>query len=331
MNKSPIFILGLHKSATTLLRNLLDGHPELFVIPFETHFFQLSNFWVDYEYRRARPKPSASQADAVANFIRFVKKISTTSDAFGDAFIKGKIDPKKFEHLLTPPADTCTSLLISQYFESIAQSITDTTYQKSHRLVEKSVEHAEFTLELQQLFPDAKFVRILRNPYSNIVSLRKFQTNNYTFPLMHRVLATMENSYWNLYKNKFLLSSDNYKMIRYEDLVSEPEQIMTDVADFLDISFEPSLLTPTLLGKSWKGNSMSGKKFKGISSARLKQWKKEIQPMEIYYINKLFPFLLEDFGYERISTNGVFLKPAPKENPARYVINRLYRFYLRHI
>ena len=38
-NISPIFILGCTKSGTTLLRNLFDGHPDLFIIPFETHFF----------------------------------------------------------------------------------------------------------------------------------------------------------------------------------------------------------------------------------------------------------------------------------------------------
>ena len=41
-NKNYVFILGQHKSGSSLLRSLLDGHPDLFVIPVETHYFSLS-------------------------------------------------------------------------------------------------------------------------------------------------------------------------------------------------------------------------------------------------------------------------------------------------
>jgi hypothetical protein len=43
MNQS-IFILGAHKSGSSLLRSLLDGHPQLFAIPLETHLFQTAGF-----------------------------------------------------------------------------------------------------------------------------------------------------------------------------------------------------------------------------------------------------------------------------------------------
>ena len=51
----PIFILGCTKSGTTLMRNLFDGHPDLFVIPFESHFFQNTGRGIEYSYRRTRP------------------------------------------------------------------------------------------------------------------------------------------------------------------------------------------------------------------------------------------------------------------------------------
>jgi len=38
--KAPIFLLGSHKSETSLLRALLDGHKDLFVFPTETHLFK---------------------------------------------------------------------------------------------------------------------------------------------------------------------------------------------------------------------------------------------------------------------------------------------------
>src|SRR3569832_319873 len=38
--RSPVFICGTARSGTTLLRDLLDGHPELVVIPVESGFYQ---------------------------------------------------------------------------------------------------------------------------------------------------------------------------------------------------------------------------------------------------------------------------------------------------
>lgn len=35
-----IFILGAHKSGTSLVRSLLDGHPDLNVVPIELHFLR---------------------------------------------------------------------------------------------------------------------------------------------------------------------------------------------------------------------------------------------------------------------------------------------------
>lgn len=51
--ESPIFILGCHKSRTSLLRALFDGHDDLFVVPFETHFFQRTGHVIDYAFRKS--------------------------------------------------------------------------------------------------------------------------------------------------------------------------------------------------------------------------------------------------------------------------------------
>ncbi|SMO83235.1 sulfotransferase family protein [Gracilimonas mengyeensis] len=335
MIQQPIFILGLHKSGTTLLRNLLDGHPDLGVIPFESHTFQLLNYWVDLEYRRQRPNQTITPSDLESDINDFIASINSNNNTYADAHIEGKIDEKRFEDSFSVPREGAKEpkKLIVNYFNAIYKSLYSSAPGESIRFVEKSVENAEFAAFIHKLFPEVKFIRIVRNPYSNIVSFRKFQINNHAFPLMHRLLATMEKSYHQLYKNKLLFTPDTYKIIRYEDLVSKPKETMEQIAQFLGISFEPSLLEPTVLGKPWKGNSMSNRKFEGISSSRLHQWKKEILPMEVYYINKLFPFMIKDFGYKYIKAykKGAFLKPAPKENPARYVVNRLYRIYLRHI
>lgn len=48
MLRKPIFIASIHKSGATHLRTILDGHPNIFAIPFESHFFQLVN---EYQFQ----------------------------------------------------------------------------------------------------------------------------------------------------------------------------------------------------------------------------------------------------------------------------------------
>ncbi len=51
MEDRPIFIFGCAKSGTKLMRNLFDWYAELFVVTFESHFFQNTGRGIDY-YRR---------------------------------------------------------------------------------------------------------------------------------------------------------------------------------------------------------------------------------------------------------------------------------------
>ena len=52
MNQKPIFIFGPHKSGTSLLRSLLDGHPDLFSIPIESHVFSGMGMGIRYEKKK---------------------------------------------------------------------------------------------------------------------------------------------------------------------------------------------------------------------------------------------------------------------------------------
>ena len=105
-------------------------------------------------------------------------------------------------------------------------------------------------MELHQLFPNAKFVHIVRNPYSNIVSFRRFFTSGGTYPLLNRMISSMRNNYYFLYKNRDLIP--NYYIIRYEDLVQNfDKEIKTPNIDFrkflMDLLFYDSYFFKILI------------------------------------------------------------------------------------
>ena len=326
MNQKPIFLLGAHKSGTSLLRSILDGHSQLYAIPIESHYFQNIKYWVNYEYRSQKPQRMSTK-EIINNFCKWIHKCNISTDQYGDSIAKGLFDEFKFKEIFSTikPTDNDKEL-IEKYLEAIYFSLNETQISNKIRIVEKSVENAEFAVDLNHLFPQAKFIHIIRNPYANIVSLRKYKSINYGFPLMPRILKSLYNSFYYLYKNQRVIK--NYFTIRYEDLVLNPEKSVKSIGDFLAIEFENILLTPTTQSKLWHGNSTTGQVFHGIVSSNLDKWKSEIHQMEVKYINKLFPFMLEDYGYEVYQHDGSWWKRAKGENIKRYIYNRVYNFYL---
>ncbi len=328
MNSKPIFILGAHKSGTSLVRSILDGHSRIYSIPIESHYFQLSKRWVDYAYRSERPGPISTE-ELIKRMCDWIHLTNTTADKFSDSVAYGIFDEKRFQQAIsTLNLKEGDRACIERYFSAIYYANKGSHLNEQLRVVEKSVEHAEFAQELHQLFPRAKFIHIVRNPYSNLVSFRKFKSLLYGAPLMPRIVRSLNNSFYYLYKNQKLLNKNIYMVIRYEDLVTSPEEAILKICDFLELPFEDILLTPTYQGKSWGGNSTSGEEFHGISASHLNKWKKEILPYEVWYVNHLFSFVLKDFNYPTFSMNGSYWKRAKGENLKRYLYNRLFRYYL---
>lgn len=327
MNQQPIFLLGPHKSGTSLLRSILDSHSQLFVIPIETHYFQLIGRWVDYEYRSERPKDE-NHKQIIGNLIQYIHDRNTNPINYGDSDVRGLFNEKRFQKAIsTIDESEGDKQRIEKYFEAIYFSLRHEKLSDDIRVVEKSIENAEFAIELQTLFPQAKFIHIVRNPYANIVSIRKSKSGKPGFPLMPRIIKSFYNSYYYLYKNQKIIP--NYLVIRYRDLVSNPKDQIKKLCAYLEIPFEKILLTPTLQGNLWEGNSSTNQSFSAIDPSRLNSWQENILPLEVYYINKLFPFVVKDFGYQEFQNGGSIWKKAKGENLIRYIYNRLYYFYVK--
>ena len=329
MNSQPIFICGAHKSGTSLMRSLFDGLGSVFTIPIESHFFQNMHYWVNNEYRRERPK-KISKEQAIDRFCKFIKRNNRVEDRLSDSMTKGLFDEEKFREYIVKIKDVKTQKEILEiYYSAIYYSIYGKQLSNKYRIIEKSVENAEFAIDLSVMYPDAKFIHIVRNPYANFVSLRKFKSVKYGYPLLHRLVNTLSNNYYYLYKNQRII--ENYYVVRYQDLVQEPEETIKDIAKYLEIPFTEKMLKPTSMGKDWAGNSTTGICYSTISDENLFVWKDEIYPVEVEYVKKLFPFILDDYNYEHIKADGSFWRPVKGESIQRYFVNRIYKFYLQEM
>ena len=321
----PIFILGAHKSGTSLLRSLFDGHTDLFVIPKETHLFEMTGYWVDYQLRRKQPQ-TMTPKKIVNAFTSMIEEYNSVANYKADNVTLDRWDTAIFRKSLESSNLSNPNAIFTAVFQAMHQSLHGHPLNALKHVVEKSVEHAEFALDLNVIFPEARFIHLIRNPYANLVSLRRFKSEN-GYPFLKGLIHSLYNSYYHLYRNSRLLT--NYIIVRYEDLVTNPKKTVNELIQFIDIPFQEILLQPTVDGKHWGGNSAYSSHLSGISTASLTKWQSEIYDLEIKLLNQTIPaHFFSEYKYEQVERNVWPKKPIPGESLKRYLGNRLLSYYL---
>ena len=322
-NHKLVFILGVHKSGTSLLRSLLDDHDEIFAIPFESHIAHLLNWETRYPLRAELADPHYKKNTFFDRAIQWIEASNTVADPYADSQLLGKFDVSVFKKALLEGSHLeAEADLILHYFYAINQALGRPDLSKNTRIVEKSVENLEHVPKLKKLFPDAVFVTIVRNPYANLVTLRKyFMKMDTKYPLLDRGLRSIRDGFYFAEANKHLVGSET--TLTYESILSHPEKVMKKVATELQVEYSPSLLQPTSMGQAWGGNSVHDKQFTGISDKNLDRWKGEINDLEIDLVNQHLSQVLERFAYARLNKPLASWKPQKKEGLRAYLANRV--------
>lgn len=120
--------------------------------------------------------------------------------------------------------------------------------------------------QFAEIYPDGKLISIVRDPKNWFPSALRHKPKTYedvetAMQLWKKsVEATIAN------KERF---GEQICIIKFEDLVAKPEPVMRYLSQFLDISFDPILLTPTFNGSPIGANTSFGSEKKPIVKSTL--------------------------------------------------------------
>ncbi len=244
--RGPIFVLGAHKSGTSLVRAVLDGHPELLAIPLETHFMRAGGVTSSYLLDPLRRVPAGQ-----ASLERASEMYLTAQRATGDGGLALAPELHRIAHEfcielsdveLGPAA--LLDALASFWFRQGAGTADAV-------VVEKSVEHVVLASVLRECFPCARLVFVVREPARHLLSIRRHFDRKGGRLLRREVLAIAQG----LVAAEAALEDEDSFVLRYEDLVATPEELTGRLAKFLEVPWSTSMLHPTILGRDWAGNS----------------------------------------------------------------------------
>jgi Sulfotransferase family len=315
------FAAGQAKSGTTLLMALLDGHPQLLVLPEETAYFPTA---VNKYERRGR----RAQFD-------YLTQESLSRILFGGPAEWEKTDyahfpaaefRERFERAAFEPVNADKDLLVIM-MESYAASLR-TPLAGIVRWVEKTPANRRFIPQILQRFPSAKLLLTLRDPRAILAAQIALERTRRTreFSVYYCI------SHWKQAARLAARAETGELpalMTRYEDLVMEPATAMERVCRFLEITFAREIvLTPTKLGKHWSGNSATEREFSVVTSERVDSWRQELSEDEIGWVEWHCRDLMGHFGYEPIVSRSNFrrhwARPIREERPKQYFKSRYY-------
>jgi len=257
----PVFICGHHRSGTTMLQSLLDGHPQLLMLPNEATYF------TSFAYvARAAPTSAALDRFAAEWIARFV------DPNFEPHFRLGRVGAER-----SPCVDFARALfgwnaalrgrarpnLIALL--ALAAAFKATTAKESIPLlwVEKTPQNEQCVGGLAGL-ERARFVQLVRDPRSTLASLKEtYRTNGRArFDAAEHARA-IGRSLRLAVENQSLLRH-RYLVVRYEDLVERTDREVERVRRFLEIAPDASLLRPTAGGIAVRANSSFGAPVPGV-------------------------------------------------------------------
>ena len=320
-----VFICGFMKSGTTLLLELLDNHPELIVMPGDSNLIN----WINNTLNTPLEKRLISWD------VHWISRLINPTGQKPFWIMGEKEHPYlEFLHYLNywledlPSSDTSPfiAVVLAFYCANPQRAINPKFW------VEKTPRNEMKIDQILNYFPSARFIHIVRDPRSNMASLKRRCK-------LHKLDWDVEGYAYSIQKSNKLcflnqkrLGKDWYHILRYEDLVKNPEVEMTNIANFLGIKIDNNLLYPTVNGLPAKSNTMfKERQIQGKILATLSEkWRTELNTVEQKEVLALLYPVAKRLGYEwklgSISWANDFYYYQVR---FRYLLSRIFRRFRR--
>lgn len=270
------FLVGCPRSGTTLLRAMVDAHPDV-AIPGESHFIPtLARRRASYETRRGFDL---------------------------DKFLRDILADERLARWHIPEVSIGTALA-----DAGPGSLPDAiralfaTYAAGRRkplYADKTPGYVRALPRLARLFPEARFVHIVRDGRDVALSLREMEWASPDLATLARVWR-INVEYGRRAGER--LGPERYLEVRYEELVDRPETTLRTVCAFLGLPFAPTMLRYHVdaerLTPSFR-DPLPHAHVRLPPTKGLRHWATQMSREEVALFETIAGTALEQAGYDR--------------------------------
>ena len=267
-----IFLTGHRKAGTSLLAKLLEGHDD--VASYPTDLTLLYAFFPLLEEGLIDPCDKVWRFRNVINESIHLGMKGYSSDneiAETQSALLNALAP------LIANGDFCDKFSV---LATMARWLKEQNANVSRILFKETSQLQNYT-SLKAIFPESKFVNIIRDPRDNMAAVYEGVSKSYAgfgddarnalFSVANRAMFDLN------FARKFDESNrSDVITVRFEDIVSDTKKFMKLICDFLELDFLDQVLRPTQNGFTYAGNNHSGKKFTGVYDGNKDRWKERL-------------------------------------------------------
>jgi hypothetical protein len=269
-----LFVVGCERSGTTMFRSMLDASSSI-AMPPESHFI----------ISMATRHEMNTTPFAVERFLNLLFE--------HHRFRLWPLDPDAVRTAMAaePPAD---------YPEAIRRLYA--CYASAHgkaRYGDKTPKYLRDLRPLAKLFPEARFVHLLRDgrDVASALLAADWGPRRLSEGALHWQ-AVVEPG-WNAGR---ALGPARYLEVKYEDLVADPAPVLHRVCAFADIAFDEAMLHPEeraeqVLSSFWKEASHTALRLPVTKG--LRDWRRDLADDDVALVEALIGGTLSTGGYER--------------------------------
>jgi hypothetical protein len=317
-----VFIIGKGRSGTSLLQTIFDASPEAI---------------------------TANESPLILHLKQKYFHVTEWTSEKIEEFIIDLYKDKKFALLWKIDADIVRERLKQYHGNDLTFAILckliylciSSPFPKSNisLIVDKNPNYSFFINELLEVFPDAKFIHLIRDYRDNVISSRKaFKIKDVS------ILAQRwkrQNKYINKQKKR---NPAIFYTLYYEKLVTDPEVYVSEVCTYTGIPFHASMLsfhktTTKIYNKEAPVNTIMANLVQSIhtnllnpiNTKQINKWKKELTPSEIELIDYITGNYARQHGY--VPTTHTmklyFILYSIKSNLKFWLNFSIYKIYFR--
>jgi hypothetical protein len=245
----------------------------------------------------------------------FIVSLSRSNDLYSnggfasDAFLRELLSRPNFQRWELPTEEVRSAFAdwVGGYADAIRRLYSVyATHQGKNRYGDKTPSHVLHVSYLAELFPEGRFIHLIRDGRNGALSYMKEQFGPSTVGeaaiWWKRMVGAGRSA-------GHRLDQRRYREVRYEMLVESPEDTLRDLCEFIDIPFDEAMLRYYDRADLLSGFGIRTSAHQNVKRAptpNIRDWREEMSKEDVALFEAIAGDLLSELGYDRAMTRVPF-------------------------
>ncbi len=319
--EEPIFVVGLPRTGSTLLENILGRSPGVLEL---AEVLYLTPWRKDFRYFLRKEVGDLSRDENLRKMVEIIFSEHGEIPGITGTFWRMRGGIKALGEDELKQRVFCSLSASDRSLASILRTLLReiTEFNGHRRCVVAFPVYVNHLDELLSWFPQAKVIHMTRDPRAIAIS----KTNdpggtaiyNQRFPYLKYFIRKIMIAFvvlqyvWASRVHARFQNHSNYLLVKYEDFVMEPTRILKQICEFVGIEYASNMLEQP--ENRTQRSSVTGEVRTKADARAASKWKNVITPLEQFLVTLLCKRSMARFGFDPES-HPVYVSVREKEDP----------------